>query len=273
MPLSYTKLHLRWDSNLALAVLSGTQMIISAIKLNLMRVRTAIFLIACLSALATDCGAVPKQENGSFKPSSQSPDSRKGDKVFHELNCTSCHSIRGKGGCLGPPLDGVGKHRSQSFLQARLTNTAAARAEFDKLYRLPELMPHPRLTQEKARTVIAYLLTLPELPGGFPVVSHVPAKGLYKAVKETSITKEESERIGRQLYSDLGCSACHSIGEIGGHIGPALDGVGKRRSAEFIVEHMTGAQIKSDLGRSKMPRVNASPMELKMIADYLMSLP
>jgi len=209
-----------------------------------------------------------------FTPRPPSPEGKQGKALFDKNSCSVCHSIAQSGGCLGPPLDGVGRYRSEEFLLSRITNSAAARAKFDRMYRLPELMPHPRLAPGKAKQIVAYLLTLPEPTGGFKVTPHVAvSEETSKPSPEKEASNDQTMREGRVLYHDLGCAACHSIGDIGGHIGPALDGVAKRRSREYVVEHMTGAKLESDADKSSMPPVKASKKEISRIADFLMSLP
>ncbi|MFX5480904.1 cytochrome c, partial [Acinetobacter baumannii] len=44
--------------------------------------------------------------------------SDKGRTLFQRHQCSSCHSIAGVGGCLAPPLDGVGSRRNKSFILA-----------------------------------------------------------------------------------------------------------------------------------------------------------
>src|SRR6516225_10315410 len=63
-----------------------------------------------------------KVSSGKYKPDSESPASLKGKQIFQEHQCASCHSSGTSGGCLGPPLLGVGARRSREFITARITD-------------------------------------------------------------------------------------------------------------------------------------------------------
>jgi cytochrome c2 len=234
---------------------------------------TSVLLIASNLQSPAKSPAVTRNPPA-YKPHSPTPESLKGKEIFNQQKCISCHSIKEEGGCLAPPLDGVGKHRTEQFLTARITDSPEAISQFDRLYKLPELMPHPRLAPQKAKLVVAYLLTLPEPPHGFAVTEHIAVKGVATKIEPDSNTpQQESIREGQRLYNSLGCAACHSIHDVGGHIGPELDHVSQRRSTEYIIGHMSGARFKFESGQSKMPRVNATPDEMKKIANFLLSLP
>ncbi|MBA4079306.1 MAG: hypothetical protein C0508_30035, partial [Cyanobacteria bacterium PR.023] len=56
---------------------------------------------------------------GKYKGQPASNKSREGAKYFKQNNCANCHSIEGKGGCLAPPLDGIGGRRSKVFVESR----------------------------------------------------------------------------------------------------------------------------------------------------------
>lgn len=92
-------------------------------------------------------------------------------------------------------------------------------------------------------------------------------------------TVTESSRAGERLYKELNCSACHAIGKEGGQVGPRLDGVGARRSREFIVGHITDPEgharnlpLEHPQG-TMMPATNATREEIEQLADYMLTLP
>lgn len=89
----------------------------------------------------------------------------------------------------------------------------------------------------------------------------------------------ESSRAGERLYKELNCSACHAIGKEGGEAGPRLDGIGARRSREFIVGHVTDPEaharslpLEHPQGAT-MPATSATREQIEQIADYLLTLP
>lgn len=88
-----------------------------------------------------------------------------------------------------------------------------------------------------------------------------------------------SSRAGEVLYKKLDCARCHSINGVGGTARPVLDGVGARRSAQFMIEHMTDPKKHAkDLPRdypngTKMPATDATPGEIAQLAAYMLTLP
>ena len=51
---------------------------------------------------------------------------------------------------------------------ARITDDKWAREAFIKFHPSPELLEHPRLSADKTRDIVAYLLTVPGPAPGFP---------------------------------------------------------------------------------------------------------
>ncbi len=214
-----------------------------------------------------------------YKPKPVTPESMKGEAIFKDLNCMACHSIHGVGGDLAPVLDAVGQRRSSDFLLAHLSNSEEEKKKYDQLSGIDATgrFPHTRIKPDSAKLIADFLLTLPEPVGGFVITPHTvrtpaeeppPGSDFHPSVKNASSEK------GAKLYNDFGCVACHSIGQIGGWLGPRLDGVGGRHTRSYIVAHINNANIHSENGsRSNMPKFNASSDQVEKIADFLMTLP
>ncbi len=220
-----------------------------------------------------------------YVPRSQTEDSEQGKQLFENLNCMSCHSLHNVGGDLAPRLDGIGGHRSEQFLLDQLSNNSTAKIDY---FCLPgshyaNTLPHSRYSPPVAAKLVSYLLTLPEPQGGFVVVPHVaalPAETPPVNVKFQPEPKSESSAEGQKLYDRFGCVACHAIGEVGGWLGPRLDGVGGRHSRLYIASQITNAQAharenasSADEQPSRMPHFEATPQEIQKITDFLMTIP
>ncbi|HEY9868858.1 MAG TPA: cytochrome c [Candidatus Obscuribacterales bacterium] len=212
--------------------------------------------------------------------------SAEGKRLFSQFKCAGCHIAGGSGGCLGPPLDGVSKRRSKTFILSRITDTEAQKKRFADLYAgQAELMPHPRVAPGQAETITAYLLSLPEPRGGFVALAHGPAprkgpSGKPDSRPPGSTASAGSVAHGRKLYFDLGCAACHSIGNVGGQFAPPLDGVARRRSRMSIADHITRGELQvgptGGTGRPTrfmMPPADLPPEQIEHITDFLMTLP
>ena len=216
-----------------------------------------------------------------YKPKPATPESDRGKTLFEKLDCASCHSISGNGGRIGPPLDGVGGRRDEQFLTAHLTNPEEHAKKFPELHgHNPNRMPHPHATVEEIRLLVAYMVTLPEPAAGFQVNPHTHGELPDSPPSEfVPAAMTDSARAGQKLYLDLGCASCHTIGGSGGQFGPALDGIGARRSRRWIEGHITNPQLHTQqfpgehAAESTMPATNATPEEIAQITDYLMALP
>jgi cytochrome c2 len=68
---------------------------------------------------------------------------------------------------------------------------------------------------------------------------------------------------GEALYRQAGCGACHKIFGNGAAIGPALDGVGSRRSGEWLADFLSRAHK----GTNPLP-----PDERAALVTYLEAL-
>lgn len=216
-----------------------------------------------------------------YKPQPETAESAAGRALVEKLNCASCHSIGGKGGQIGPPLDGVGGRRTPEFLTDHIINPEEHAKRFPELHEnKPNRMPHPNATAEEVKQMVAYLLTLPEPAGGYLVRPHEhgPLPDSAPSANFVPAPASEASRAGEKQYLDMGCAACHSIGGSGGEFGPKLDGIGARRNGQFIAAHITNPQLHSQrlpnehTGEATMPPTNASPGEIQQITEYLMTL-
>ncbi|MDE2149485.1 MAG: cytochrome c [Gammaproteobacteria bacterium] len=75
---------------------------------------------------------------------------------------------------------------------------------------------------------------------------------------------------GAELFQGKGCSGCHSIGGRGGQVGPKLDTVGDRLTAEWIYKWLKNpAAVKPG---TIMPNLHLTDDERARLTFYLMSL-
>ena len=114
------------------------------------------------------------------------------------------------------------------------------------------------------------------------VASTPPAAGGATVGKPSYVPAEMTPRAenGRKLYDSASCNACHSIAAQGGDAGPALDGIGARRTTEWLTGHITNPQAHIDAKpqehetkSSMMPPTELSPDEISQIVEYLRTLP
>jgi mono/diheme cytochrome c family protein len=82
-----------------------------------------------------------------------------------------------------------------------------------------------------------------------------------------AIASSRSEKAhGAQVFSDTGCQHCHTIRGVGGHKGPDLSGVGRRKSNDEIREQIVkGSKVMPAFGD------DLEPNEIKDLVAYLHS--
>lgn len=208
-----------------------------------------------------------------YSPERPSPRSEKGRALYEKLQCAQCHAISGKGGNLGPPLDGIGGHRGQQFLTARLLDPEAQMRAFPDVFGgRPNIMPHPGVSKARARLIADYLLTLPEPEGGFMVTAHPPIEAGKEAADADFKTRPESDlsRRGRQVFVESRCSACHSVDGSGGRFGPDLAGVGSRKGRAGIDAILAGA-VRSPVMQAQAGHLKQEDIE--SVREFLLTLP
>lgn len=222
-----------------------------------------------------------------YKPASSSLLSEKGRSLFANSNCMACHSIHNAGGDLGPALDGIGARRSEQYLLEHLTDDDMEQDERlnkDAVSKQKKPTIHSTYSREIATSLAAYLMTLPEPPDGFVVVPHTsriaadnppPSRRPFKPLTQSAETAR-----GQKLFRERGCMACHSIDDVGGWLGPPLDGIGATRDKNFILEKINdqGAATPNNQDdipttTSRMARFRLPASESNDIVQYLLSLP
>ena len=92
-------------------------------------------------------------------------DSGRGKKIFHEHQiaaCVRCHVVEGKGGPIGPPLDGIASRKEEEYLRQSMTDPQAVIAEGFQLEISPMPPMNVLLKEQEFEDVMAYLLSLKE---------------------------------------------------------------------------------------------------------------
>jgi mono/diheme cytochrome c family protein len=214
-----------------------------------------------------------------YKPKPLSPLASKGKDLFEKNNCSVCHTVSGDGGCLAPPLDGIGSRRSQKFIKMRITSGISEENKFAELYGKTELMPHVRVPAATAEAISQYLLTLKEPEHGFKIIGHQDISDGSRISTSPTTADDRAIARGRALLSSKGCLACHSFGSLGGTFAVKFDGVGKRLTADAIKKQLTKAQLltlenDNEYGArgTTMPPLDLTEEEISDLTAYLSSL-
>lgn len=126
-------------------------------------------------------------------------DPKKGASFFEEKKCSVCHSIKGKGGRVGPELSGWGKYTSPVVWADLMWNHA------------------PAMKREMAKKGIKW-----------PTFEKSDMADLVAYIKEVSGVSEKeylspgNAAEGEEIFRRKGCIACHSVYGKGGKAGPDL---------------------------------------------------
>lgn len=253
----------------------------------------ALCYITVCSAFAQDNGVSKPLVSKAPKPIIVQPvgykskpitqESLQGEDYFKELNCMACHSIHNVGGVIGPMLDGIGARRSEEYLFAQLANTQEQKEQFAKIKNVDiDSLHHMRLSEKTSKCLIAYLLSLSEPAGGFILYPHVRARPAQPVKDNPSFKPDvmsEAAAVGKGCYERNGCIACHSINNIGGWLGPRLDGIGGRRNKQEIIQYITKPPVRIRESTNEqevwpqMPNLNLTETEIAQLTTYLKTLP
>jgi ubiquinol-cytochrome c reductase cytochrome b subunit len=165
--------------------------------------------------------------------------------LYREEKCSTCHNLAEGQAKVGPNLTTRAIRRSASWMIDHFKNPA-------KL--VPGTsMPPIHLSDEQLAALAAFLLRL--TPENAAVLESAP----------DDVVK------GATLYQLHQCSNCHTANGEGMKVGPALNGLGKRRSREWIETQLRHPE--RHLAETMMPAYDLTPQDMNQLIAYLLSLP
>jgi ubiquinol-cytochrome c reductase cytochrome b subunit len=187
----------------------------------------------CGVAALTTAGARAPLLNPVFE---RDPQVAQGERIYRDLNCVYCHSIRGKGGLVGPELDKVVGRESDAWLEKHFRDPRSVTPG--------SRMPRLNLLDDEIKALTAYMKSIATVP----------------------FTKEAP-----QLFAD-NCAACHKIGNDGGEVGPDLSAIGAAREEAFLKRYI--ADPTKMYQKSTMPAYEGqlTDVQIEDLARYLSSL-
>lgn len=129
-----------------------------------------------------------------------------GSRIFFQKGCAQCHSILDVGGKVGPDLGKVKLNYSFFGVASSMWNHAPKM--LNKFVTLD--ISFPKLTREEMDALITFLSYL------------------------NYLERPSDPDRGGELFKEKKCALCHSVGGMGGKVGPALDRFHIYRSPIFI---------------------------------------
>ena len=121
-------------------------------------------------------------------------------------------------------------------------------------------MPNLDITEEEARGVVAFLKWMSSIDtNGFPATPPL----------QEHLAPAPSRSEQPLLFTQT-CSACHTVGGQGGHIGPALDGIGDRLDEDYLGRWLSDpTSVRPD---TTMPDLGLSDEQVQELVTYLSTL-
>ena len=174
---------------------------------------------------------------------SPSQDPLAGSRVFGGKGCVKCHSVNGVGGKIGPDLGRIQRPRSFYDLATAMWNHLPKMT--DRMQQLG--IPRPKLDSREAGDLIGFLYTL----------NYFDPPGSVEA--------------GRKLFSDKKCILCHTVGGIGGVVGPNLDFTKQFASPMFVASALWnhGPQMAETMKAKGVERPTFTGAELRDLLAFL----
>ena len=179
--------------------------------------------------------------------------------MFTDAGCFGCHDVEGFYDLekIGPDLNLLGRKVSPEWIYRWLKDP--------KGYLPNATMPDFRLSDEEAEAVTAYLV-------------EISRQREYTPIK-SSVQTGSSER-GRWLVENIGCRACHIVGDDeltgsprlkeGNNYGPALNRVGDKVGPDELFDWLKDP--KRFRPKSRMPNMRLTDQEAMDIVAYLMTM-
>ncbi|HEX9728871.1 MAG TPA: c-type cytochrome [Gemmatimonadales bacterium] len=167
-----------------------------------------------------------------------------GSRVFGGKGCVQCHAINGIGGTAGPDLARAEAERSVFAFVAAMWN------------HLPGMVGQMRAAGVEPTRLAPW--------DAGNLVAFLSWAGYFSPAGDTAV--------GRRLFADKACIACHQAGGMGGVVGPALDGLGHRapiQVATTLWNH--GPAMATAMRQLGIRRPTFTDRELNDLVAYLSS--
>jgi mono/diheme cytochrome c family protein len=150
--------------------------------------RTSVLILIAALSLGVSGRRTSAQEG--VDPPSPFQRARTERLLTHRLACRGCHQIGGRGGVIGPVLDGISERTGVDRVLSMILDPSGT---------VPgTLMPRQRMPEREARRLAAYLMTLPTVRN--PTVAGMP--------EAAAVLPEGAELDGAALYARH-CASCH----------------------------------------------------------------
>lgn len=178
-----------------------------------------------------------------------------GKMLWESNNCMGCHTILGEGAYYAPELTRVVDRRGAPWIKTFLKDPAA-------MFPGQRQMVKYDFTDQEIDQLVAFFTWIGKVDtNGFPFA---PDLVIAKASAATGPAPGAP-----QAFTQI-CQACHSVGGVGGNVGPALDGVAGRLTAAQMDARIQDP--KSVMADAKMPALGLPDATRAELVTWLSTL-
>jgi len=184
----------------------------------------------------------------------------RGKEIWDKNNCMGCHTILGEGAYYAPELTKVVERRGTSWIKIFLKDPEA-------MYPGERKMVNYHFNDQQIDDLIAFFDWIGKMDlNGFPAKPN-----LQVATPSASTNTTDTTLLSAQptTFKNV-CTACHSVGGVGGNVGPALDTVGRKFDNAYLHKWIKDPQsVKHD---TKMPKLPLADADIDALVTYLTTL-
>ncbi|MFO1053510.1 MAG: cytochrome c [Planctomycetota bacterium] len=181
----------------------------------------------------------------------------RGKHLWESSNCMGCHTLLGEGAYYAPELTQVFRRRGPLFIAAMLRDP-------ESMYPHQRRMQRYGFSEEQIADLTAFLRWIGQIDlNGFPPTPDLSRVAVPAGAGDAGLATQGDRPL---IFNQL-CIACHSLEGQGGVVGPALDGVGSRLTADYIQRwlHDPGS-VKPD---AKMPKLPLQESDITELVAFL----
>lgn len=182
----------------------------------------------------------------------------RGKMIWEDNNCMGCHTLFGEGAYYAPELTQVVARRGAPWIKLFLEDP-------QKMFPGQRKMVRYGFSDQQKDDIIAFLTWC----GGVNLQGFPAKPPLRDLMRPTATTASADLARQPEIFRTI-CVACHSIGGVGGVVGPALDEVHKRKTREEMIAWISDPQgLKPG---TAMPKIEMPAERRIEIVDYLLGL-
>jgi nitric oxide reductase subunit C len=190
-----------------------------------------------------------------------------GKEIWEANNCMGCHTLLGEGAYYAPELTKVVERRGEAWIKVFLDDPQA-------MYPGRRKMVQYDFTDEEKDQIVAFLRWVGNIDAnGFPAKPDMTLDGFVvgtAAAATPTATASSAPKSPPPAYFSQVCQGCHSANGLGGAVGPKLDGVANKYTAEQMDAWLRDPQ--SVKPGTTMPNLKLPDATRAELVTWLMTL-